>query len=192
MVETTLRGRPTFGTFLQSDTTAGEDGISYYEYQRHLRAQKVALLQEKRASAHVPGTKRPTSRKLFQVKTASPTHCAATINVNAGLESKPEATSEQHATSQHCVGPSVDVPPSSRNVAWKVDNPKHPETERLPRISAYQHRSIKSATARSHRVTWPGSELHHHAPRPSTVAGIREADMNSKDIYNTAGLIRSV
>ena len=60
MVETSLHLRPSFSTFLQSDTNAGEDPLSYYNYQRLLRSQKVALLQEKRARAYVPGYKRPT------------------------------------------------------------------------------------------------------------------------------------
>ena len=178
MVDTSLRGRPTFGTFLQADSNAGEDGITYYGYQRYLRAQKVALLQEKRASTQIPGYKKPTFRKVVQLNATSPAHFTATANTKCP-ESKPEPATEEQPT----IGPSdhKTVPSSQAGVAGKLGTPKHPETERLPKISAYRHRSVKSATARNHHVTWPGSELYHHAPRPSTVAGVRDAEKKLGD-----------
>ena len=67
MVDTTLRPRPKFGTFLHSDTNAGGDGLSFYDYKRLLRAKKVALLQERRANLHQPGYKRPKPDETGQV-----------------------------------------------------------------------------------------------------------------------------
>ena len=57
MVETALRPRPEFGTFLLSDNNAGGDGLTLYQYKKLLRSQKVALLQHKQSLARVPGYK---------------------------------------------------------------------------------------------------------------------------------------
>ena len=57
MVETAVRPRPHFSTFLLSDANAGGDGLSYYQYKKLLRSQKVVLLQQKQATAHIPGYK---------------------------------------------------------------------------------------------------------------------------------------
>ena len=67
MVDTALRPRPKFGTFLHSDANAGGDGLSFYEYKRLLRAKKVALLQERRAISHMPGYKPPHPGETRQV-----------------------------------------------------------------------------------------------------------------------------
>ena len=61
MVDTAVRPRPEFRTFLQSDTNAKGDALSVYEYKRQLRAKKVAFLQEKQAQRRVPGYKLPTN-----------------------------------------------------------------------------------------------------------------------------------
>ena len=57
MVETAVRPRPHFSTFLLSDANAGGDGLSFYEYKRLLRSQRVSLLQEKQSRTRVPGYK---------------------------------------------------------------------------------------------------------------------------------------
>ena len=57
MVETAVRPRPPFSTFLLSDANAGGDGLSFHEYKRLLRSQRVSLLQEKQSRARVPGYK---------------------------------------------------------------------------------------------------------------------------------------
>ena len=62
MVETAVRPRPHFSTFLLSDANAGGDGLSYYQYKKLLRSQKVVLLQQKQATAHIPGYKPPQKR----------------------------------------------------------------------------------------------------------------------------------
>ena len=61
MVDTAVRPRPDFRTFLQSDTNTKGDALSVYEYKRQLRAKKVTLLQEKQAQRRVPGYKLPTN-----------------------------------------------------------------------------------------------------------------------------------
>ena len=48
MVDTYLRPRPEFGTFLLSDTTADGDGLSFYKYKASLRKNRVSILQKKR------------------------------------------------------------------------------------------------------------------------------------------------
>lgn len=55
MVDTALRPRPAFSTFLLSDQNTGGDGLSYYNYKKLVRSQKVALLQQKRQEARIPG-----------------------------------------------------------------------------------------------------------------------------------------
>ena len=57
MVETSLFPRPHFSSFLRADDHV--DPLSYYEYQRMQRMQKVARLQERRAKSHEPGYKKP-------------------------------------------------------------------------------------------------------------------------------------
>lgn len=57
MVETAVRPRPQFSTFLLSDANAGGDGLSFHDYKRILRSRRVHLLQEKQASSRVPGYK---------------------------------------------------------------------------------------------------------------------------------------
>ena len=198
MVETSLRGRPSFSTFLQSDTSAGGDGLTYYDYQRFLRSQKVALLQERRALAHIPGCKKvtlPTSRKVFQLKNRSPAHnvseTAATsskyseiVPVNELPKPDLTASKEQQVVLAHSeystVGKSpVHVPSGRVGVTWNLDDSKRCQTERLPRIPAHQHRAIKSATARDHHPSWPSLELQHRPPRPNTVAGVRDTEVQS-------------
>ena len=56
MVETALFPRPHFASFLQSDDSV--DPLSYYEYQRLQRMQKVARLQERRSKSYEPGYKK--------------------------------------------------------------------------------------------------------------------------------------
>ena len=58
MVDTVVRPRPGFGTFLHSDANVIGDGLSFHEYKRLLRANKVRLLQEKRATSYEPGYKK--------------------------------------------------------------------------------------------------------------------------------------
>ena len=70
MVETSLFPRPYFTSFLQSDDSV--DPLSYHEYQRLQRLQKVARLQERRANSYEPGYKKP----LVQIQ-PSAVHAAA-------------------------------------------------------------------------------------------------------------------
>lgn len=67
MVDTALRPRPEFGTFLHSDANAGGDGLSFYEYKRLLRSKKVALLQERRSNLYEPGYKKPPAVESRQI-----------------------------------------------------------------------------------------------------------------------------
>ena len=77
MAETILRPRPSFYTFLQADNPKGDDALTYYDYQRALRAKKVEILQQKRATSYEPGYMKPwvsanSSRKVFQLKNRFP------------------------------------------------------------------------------------------------------------------------
>lgn len=184
MVETSLRGRPSFGTYLQSEASTGVDSLTYYDYQRCLRSQKVALLQERRTNTHIPGCKKimlSKSRTVFQTKNRTPTHA---INGevqpnNEHSKSKPISSTEELITSKgSALSPTHMPSPSTKmNVIWKSDDQKYSETDRLPRIAAY-HRPIKSATARDHYVAH--SESGKHLPRPKTVAGDRSTEVAVK------------
>lgn len=200
MAETSLRGRPSFSTFLRSDTNTGGDGLTYYDYQRFLRSQKVALLQERRAHANVPGYKKviiPTSRKVFQLKTKSPVY---TTDDTASTSTRPRpaneplkpdhvSTTRENPTALACsdhgaanktllsLSP-AHASSSQVNVTRKL---KHIETEKLPWIPAHRHRLTKSATARDHCLTWPSSELQNHPPRPKTVASSRDVKIQTAD-----------
>ena len=56
MVETAFFPRPHFGSYFHSDDRT--DSLSYYEYQRLQRLQKVVRLQERRAKSYEPGYKK--------------------------------------------------------------------------------------------------------------------------------------
>ena len=196
MVETSLRGRPSFSTFLQSETSAGGDGLTYYDYQRFLRSQKVALLQERRAQSYIPGCKKtvmPTSRKVFQLKNRSHTHTTNSTYAEIqpdGEHLKPEPisnTKEHQAALDHSKGSSlspvhVSLASGQLNAAWKSDDQKHSATERLPKIAVHRHRQIKSATARGHQLAGPNFELEKHPPRPKTVAGDRNTNVQTNEL----------
>ena len=88
MVETSLHPRPTFFTFLQSDGNTGGDGLSFYDYKRAIRSNKVAILQQRRAMTYEPGYKKPVlsappvsslSRKIFQLDKVPSYHAQFTL-----------------------------------------------------------------------------------------------------------------
>ncbi len=72
MVDTAVRPRPDFSTFLVSDQNAGGDGLSFYNYKKIIRSQKVALLQQRRSVAHVPGYKPVLHEVLQQQEETAP------------------------------------------------------------------------------------------------------------------------
>lgn len=86
MVETAVRPRPHFSTFLLSDANAGGDGLSYYQYKKLLRSQKVVLLQQKQATAHVPGYKPAQKRITTRLSSYKPDishHISSTTTTNS-------------------------------------------------------------------------------------------------------------
>ena len=186
MVESSLRGRPSFSTFLQSETSAGGDGLTYYDYQRHLRSQKVALLQERRAITHIPGYKKVVlskSRKVFQTKNRTPTHIYNISGEDQPSDeySKPEPASSTkelvHQSTSTGSALSLVRMPAQKNVVWKFDDQKGSETDRLPRIAAH-HRPIKSATARA----CPNFESELQPSRPITVVGDHSTGVQTYDL----------
>ena len=92
MAESTLHPRPEFATFLQSDANGMRDSLSYYERQRVLRYQKVAILQQKRENAYIPGYRKrpatvPAPRSLAEraetfSKFGRPKSAAHTVTIN--------------------------------------------------------------------------------------------------------------
>lgn len=205
MVETSLRGRPSFSTFLHSDTNFGGDGLTYYDYQRYLRSQKVALLQEKRAQTHIPGCRKvtlPTSRKVYQSKNRSPNHITSESASNstkdleiksADEHSKQESiyVKKEHKTilthsQPGSVGKDLSQSPvyaplSQTGVTWRLDESKRIQTERFSRTFARNPRTIKSATARDCHTTWPSLEQQYHPPRPKTVPSVRDTKLQTSD-----------
>ena len=191
MVETSLRGRPSFSTFLQSETSAGGDSLTYYDYQRFLRSQKVALLQERRTNTHIPGYKKialPKSRKVFQTKNKPPIHIIsgnyAEDQPNDEYSKSEPISSTKEFTHQSTSKGSAQSPahmPTQMNAVWKLDDQKYSETDRLPKIAAH-HRPIKSATARDRYLAQPNFESGQHPPRPITVAGDRSTSVQTKEL----------
>ena len=193
MVETSLRGRPSFSTFLQSETSAGRDGLTYYDYQRFLRSQKVALLQERRANTHIPGYKKiapPKSRKVFQTENKTPIHIISgnyaedqPNDIDEYSKSEPISSTKEFVHQRTSKG-SARSPahmPTQMNVVWKLDDQKYSETDKLPKIVAH-HRPIKSATARDRYLAQPNFESGQHPPRPKTVAGDRSTSVQAKEL----------
>ena len=192
MVETSLRGRPSFSTFLQSETSTGGDGLTYYDYQRFLRSQKVALLQERRASTHIPGYKKTAlskSRKVFQTKNRTPTHIISgegqPNDEHSINKSEPNSSTKElvHQSTRNGSALSPAHKPSTStqmNVVWKFDDQKGSESDRLPRIAAC-HRPIKSATARDRYLARPKFET-EQPPRPKTVAGDRNVGVHTYEL----------
>ena len=82
MVETALFPRPAFATFLRSDD--GVDPLSYYNYQRLQRLQKVARLQERRSKSYEPGYKKTTA-----VQTSPPQQAGSDRNKSRQIFVKP-------------------------------------------------------------------------------------------------------
>ncbi len=178
MVDTTLRPRPTFGTFLQSDNST-KDGLSYFEYQRLLRSKKVALLQKKKEGSYEPGYKKqsssftnssgPISRKIFQLKVKDPATLKSILSQTQGQNDvRLETISKAQLASTHQL-PKVD---SSNNRSVQLDEPTD-QSERLPRIKT-RVRMVKSATARDYPLSSPSHVTHSLHERPKTVGGMRD------------------
>ena len=83
-----MRPRPGFGTFLHSDANVTGDGLSFHDYKRLLRANKVKLLQEKRAASYVPGYKKTEATNAQIIKKPVPvrtTNAAAQTTNTQGI-----------------------------------------------------------------------------------------------------------
>jgi len=178
MVDTTLRPRPTFSTFLQSDNSTN-DGLSYYDYQRLVRSKKVALLQEKKQRSYEPGYKKPTSsgpfsRKIFtalkrpesdgeiKVKTAE-TDTKSDVNtqtIKDASTSKTDGLSLGKLSLESKDGKAVTM------------------SDRLPRIKQ-RVRMVKSATARDYRSSSPHLRADRQE-RPKTVSGVKDFSRHSQ------------
>ena len=205
MVDASLRPRPGFSTFLQSDNSVN-DGLTYYEYQRLVRSKKVALLQEKRERSHEPGYKKigtvsdvgSVSRKILQLKSRYPPKFEVSgndlVQVDAGIPvitiTKPSATVPQEVTTQ--LSPILTMPSvvGITNVASDRDKTERgvkineSQTERLPRISN-KIRVIRSASARGRPLSCPSSTLTcQQKDRPKTVSGTRDYAFHT---YNEDG-----
>lgn len=170
MVDAALRPRPSFGTFLQSDNSM-KDGLSYYEYQRLLRTNKVSLLQEKKERFFEPGYKKqttsssagPLSRKVFQLKNKG--H----VDFKTGF-TQPKQICESLKNPLNIDNISdhkSSVPHAQRENRVSVNN------QSCSQIKA-RARMVKSATARDHQMSSHHVTSYLHK-RPSTVGGVRDA-----------------
>lgn len=175
MVETAIHPRPSFYTFLQTDSYRSGDALTYYDYQRAIRSKKVEILQQKKSSSYEPGYKKPgvlhpASRKVFQLKypiTSPP--CTVAVDPSSSVKTAPMETTNQkiNTSSFHeSVNPNppdyVDMEASASKTSLRPSSAKinmtdqtaglfdgRAQTERLPRI-VRKPRLIKSATAREH------------------------------------------
>lgn len=189
MVDTVLRPRPMFSTFLQSDTNAGGDGLTYYDYQRLLRSQKVAILQERRVKSYVPGYKKtegPISRKIFQLSAArSPV--AATVGGTIGSNDVKQVmfTKECHnltaSSNETKEEYELLTPEPQANGTMIYTKHVNAYSERLPNIPKHR-RLVKSATARtSQHHTWSGPLPEPELRRPKTACSSKDAEMQTKE-----------
>lgn len=171
MVDTTLRPRPTFSTFLQSDNSM-KDGLSYFEYQRLLRSKKVALLQEKKERSYEPGYKKPfttlgpgnVSRKIFELRTKN-APCSQSTQNDRNVEKTSKARFSSTCQVPKLDNCGVELPQEGNKVT--------DQSERVPRIKT-RVRMIKSATARDHPLSSPCHMIHSLHERPKTVGGVRD------------------
>ena len=159
MAESTLHPRPNFATFLKSDANGPQDSISYYEEQRALRFQKVAVLQQKRENAYAPGYKRrPASvpatttlaeraealSKFARPKSAYVQHRVSIDPVPVEIEpSKPQLKNESK----------VNIPSLLPGISGEMSQPsvvlnQKKEQGPLKPIIVNRDRNIKSATSR--------------------------------------------
>ena len=202
MVETSLRPRPAFASFLHSDTSSGGDGLSYYQYQRLLRSQKVALLQEKQRKSYIPGYKKPlqqdpklvapvASRQIFPNK--SQRYPVTTDEGGAKkvvvVPPEKENLSKGSVNNKENVQLTSALPVTSHQVMLSDRTTKQvsqdpgdhqtqmcAQTERIPRIFTWTERRVKSATARERHQSWPTTL---QAQRPKTVSGTRDAQVQA-------------
>lgn len=100
MVETALFPRPNFATFLQSDDST--DPLSYYEYQRLQRMQKVARLQERRSKTYEPGYKKP----LAPVQPSTP-HVTNSFTCSSRQIFTRASLKQDHTVSEHAKIPKL-------------------------------------------------------------------------------------
>ena len=204
MVETSLRPRPAFTTFLHSDTSSGGDGLSYYQYQRLLRSQKVALLQEKQRKSYIPGYKKPlqqdpklvasvASRQIFPNKNqgypVTADEGGAKKVVVHVVPPKKENLFQGSVNNKENIQLTSAPPVTSHQVTLgdmtteqvSQDPGEHQpqmctQTERIPRIFTWTERRVKSATARERHQSWPTTL---QAQRPKTVSGTRDAQVQA-------------
>jgi hypothetical protein len=196
MVETSLRPRPGFHTFLHADSPREGDALTYYDYQRALRANKVEILQQRRAVTYEPGYRKPyaehpskATRKIFQLKSIQPPPPSAQY-VKSPLLVEP-ANELLHGSASPApvatgVSPVVDMCSNGdSNTSLGAEGERTSGegrymenlaglTDRLPKI--YKQRLVKSATARtSGLVSASAVASHPEIPqRPKTAASIRE------------------
>lgn len=190
MVETSLRPRPTFSSFLHSDADTRGDALSYYQYQRLLRSQKVALLQEKQRKSYVPGYKKPLqqalpvvpfeSRQIFQKKSQ-----ATVAPEQKGSYSK-GGRDGNLASPSHIIPTQVTATPVTAEGEKTVPQLSgdrqlqvHAQTERLPQISTQRERRVKSATVHHRHQSCPATIPATKLQRPKTVSGIRDAQLQT-------------
>lgn len=169
MAETSLHPRPEFSTFLQSDANRGGDGLSYHDYRRALRYNKVAMLQQKKARSHIPGyKKRPVT--MLQAVTASNYQNAAKTNIpmsrslSSGQFGKidPQFDSNEGEARPFDseVNPPESIPeghiiPSGGRSSIISDVGEAAGDKNLQRVVSAKQQRIKSATTRSHHKKAP-------------------------------------
>ena len=189
MVEASLRPRPTFSSFLHSDADTGGDALSYYQYQRLLRSQKVALLQEKQRKSYVPGYKKPlqqalipvvpfASRQIFRKKTQD----TVAASEEKGSHSKGGAYGNLTSPSRIIPIP-TSVITDDEETALRLSGDRQlqvrAQTERLPQISTQRERRVKSATVHDRRRSCPATIPATKLQRPKTVSGTRDAQLQT-------------
>ena len=197
MVETSLRPRPAFTSFLRSDTSSGGDALSYYQYQRLLRSQKVALLQEKQRKSYIPGYKKPlqqdpklvvpvASRQIFPYKSHPVTTDEGGAKKVVLVPPEKENLFKGRVNIKENIQLTSALPVASHQVTLsdvateQVSKDHQPQmcaqTERIPRIFTWTERRVKSATARDRHQSWPTTV---QAQRPKTVSGTRDAQVQA-------------
>ena len=187
MVETSLRPRPEFSTFLQSDANREGDGLSYYDYKRVLRYNKVAILQQRKAKLNIPGYKQrlvtipklssefPKPAVTCSYQNVVPHMAKSTsgktdpkIDTNTA-ESKPLDSEENQGMipEEESIG---NVITSASRSSLVSDSGQTVCAQNVPRIGSGMQRRIKSATIHSNQQKVEDSYM-STIERPKTVPG---------------------
>lgn len=179
MVETALHPRPSFYSFLQADSFKSGDALTYYDYQRAIRAKKVEILQQKKASSYEPGYKKPgvphpASRRVFQLKSKYPIFAPCTVSVDPASLIKTDTAIAKEASIETI---NINEPTINRSASLEGVNSAVGSTTSLDGLDATGSRSsLKQASLSRPSSAKADKDKENMAevPTPATAAALAE------------------